>query len=265
MSQVIAKRWILALAVITLTLFTTASAYAQAGLTIGLAEGTDPNGEPTYIATVGNTSGATIPTVTVTYTTPHAELPISPAPSGGCLFSYDSFHLFAVCTITNLGSGQSQSTTIAIHPTDTGAQDVTAVAHATVFTDVSAFTTSTITGVGLTEMQVTMTSTNPGKVGEPLVYSVNVLNIQDDTAQNVFAILALPKGTTFVSATKGCTHGALVVCKIGALNPSQSKTVTITVLPTVSGWAQATAGIRLSTPDRDFTNNSSANAIWINP
>jgi len=133
------------------------------------------------------------------------------------------------------------------------------------FTDASAFVTSNISGVGLTEMQVTMSSTNPGKVGEPLVYSVNVLNIQDDDARDVFAILALPKNTTFVSATKGCTHGVLVACKLGQMSPGTSKTVTITVLPTVSGWTQATAGVRLSTPDRDFTNNSAANAIWVNP
>jgi uncharacterized repeat protein (TIGR01451 family) len=264
MSQVIAKRCILVLTVVTLTLFITASAYAQPGLTIGLAEGSDPNGEPTYIATVGNTTGNPIPVVTVTYTMPHSELPISPAPSGGCVFSYDSFHMFATCTLTNLGS-QSQNVTIAIHPTDTGAQDVTAVAQASGFTDASAFVTSNISGVGLTEMQVTMSSTNPGKVGEPLVYSVNVLNIQDDDARDVFAILALPKNTTFVSATKGCTHGVLVACKLGQMSPGTSKTVTITVLPTVSGWTQATAGVRLSTPDRDFTNNSAANAIWVNP
>ena len=265
MSQAITRRFVVGAAILALSLFMTAAASAQAGLSIGLAQGTDANGEPTYTATVSNTAGGVIPSVTVTYTMPHAELPISPAPSGGCVFSYDSFHLFAVCTLANLTFGVPQNVTVAIHPTDTSAQDVTAVAHATGFTDASAFVTSNISGVGLTEMQVTMSSTNPGKVGEPLVYTVNVLNIQDDDAQNVFAILALPKFTTFVSATKGCTHGVLVACKLGQMSPGTSKTVTITVLPTVSGWTQATAGVRLTTPDRDFTNNSAANAIWINP
>lgn len=49
------------------------------------------------------------------------------------------------------------------------------------------------------------------------------------------------------------------------MSPGTGKTVTITVLPTVSGWTQATAGVRLSTPDRDPTNNSAATAIWVNP
>ena len=84
-------------------------------------------------------------------------------------------------------------------------------------------------------------------------------------ARDVFAILALPKKVTFVSVSAGCTKSVLVACKMGQMSPGTSKTVTITVLPTVSGWTQATAGVRFSTPDRDFTNNSSANSIWINP
>jgi uncharacterized repeat protein (TIGR01451 family) len=201
----------------------------------------------------------------VTYTMPYYELPISPSPSGGCLFALGPFHLVAVCHIADLGPGQSHDFVIAIHPTDTSPQDVTAVATEDGGGTASAFITSTITEVGLTEMQVTMTSTNPGKVGEQLVYTVTVFNIQDDDAQNVYAVLALPKKTTFVSATKGCTHGTLVTCKLGSMSPGTGKTVTVVVLPTISGWTQATAGVRVGTPDRDPSNNSAATSIWINP
>ena len=263
MSRSIVKQALLALALLTLTLCVAATAQAQPTLTIGLALGADPNGEPQYTATVTSDLDAT--NVTVTFTLPAAELPISPAPSGGCLFTPGPFHLTVVCQLANLPANQPHDFVIAVHPTNTGSQDVTAVAHADGATDVSASVTSQVTEVGLTEMQVTMTSTNPGKVGEALVYTVTVTNIQDDDARDVFALLALPKHTTFVSATKGCTHGTLIVCKMGQMSPGTSKVVTITVLPTVSGWTQATAGVRLSTPDRDFTNNSAANSIWINP
>jgi uncharacterized protein DUF11 len=265
MSHSIAKQALLTLALLSLTLLMAIAGHAQATLTIGLAPGVDPNGEPTYTASVANTSNFDAPHLTVTYTLPAAELPISPAPSGGCLFTPGPFHLTVVCQIADLPANQTHDFVIAVHPTDTSPQDVTAVAHADGATDVSAFITSTITGVGLTEMLVTMTSTNPGKVGEPLVYSVTVTNIQDDDARDVFALLALPKRVTFVFVTKGCTKSVLVACKLGQMSPGTSKTVTITVLPTVSGWTQATAGVRLSTPDRDFTNNSAANAIWVNP
>jgi len=242
-----------------------ASAYAEATLTIGLAPGTDPNGEPAYTASVSS-SGGTATNVIVTYTMPSGELPISPAPSGACLFTPGSPHLTVVCSLGNIAAGDPpKNVTVAVHPVDTAPQDVTATASATNANPVSAFVTSNITEVGLTEMAVTMNSTNPGKVGEPLVYNVTVTNIQDDDARNVFAILVLPKLTTFVSATKGCNRGVLMTCKLGQMSPGTSKTVTVTVLPTVSGWTQATAGVRLTTPDRDFTNNSAANSIWINP
>jgi uncharacterized repeat protein (TIGR01451 family) len=265
MSYTTARHFAVFVVLVLAVALLSASAYAQATLTIGLTPGTDANGEPTYTASVTNSSG-TANNVTVTYTMPSGELPISPSPSGGCLFTPGSPHMTVVCSLGNIAAGDpAKNVTVAVHPVDTAPQDVTATASAANAGPVSAFVTSTITEVGLTEMGVTMNSTNPGKVGEPLVYNVTVTNIQDDDARNVFAILVLPKLTTFVSATKGCTHGVLLICKLGQMSPGTSKTVSVTLLPTVSGWTQATAGIRLTTPDRDFTNNSAANSIWINP
>jgi len=60
-------------------------------------------------------------------------------------------------------------------------------------------------------------------------------------------------------------HAQLTLCKMGQMSPGVSKTVTITVLPNVSGWTQATAGVRLSTPDANVLNNSAASNIWVNP
>jgi uncharacterized repeat protein (TIGR01451 family) len=265
MCKRIARHCVLTFTTLALTLFMVNAAHAQATLTINLSLGADVNGEPQYTATVTNTSIFDAPNLTVTYTLPHYELPISPAPSGGCLFTPGPLNLTVVCSIANLNPNQSHDFVIAVHPTSTDPQDVTAVATEDGGGTASAFITSSISGVGLSEMQVTLTSTNPGKVGEPLVYKVTVLNIQDDDAQDVFAVLAVPKNVTLVSATRGCVRGLLVACKIGQMSPGVSKTVTITVLPTVPGWTQATAGVRLSTPDRDFTNNSAANSIWVNP
>jgi uncharacterized repeat protein (TIGR01451 family) len=265
MSQSITKHVVFGLAVLLVSLLMANAANATT-LSLKLTPGTDANGEPTYTATVQNTGAFTTSNLKVTYTLPSGELPISPPPSGLCLFTPGPVHLTVVCSLAvQLAPNDSHDFLIAVHPVDTAPQDVTAVATEDGGGSASDFITSAITAVGLSEMQVTMTSTNPGKVGEPLVYNVTVTNIQDDDARNVFAVLALPKLTTFVSATKGCTHGTLVTCKLGQMSPGTSKTVTITVLPTVSGWTQATAGVRLTTPDRDPTNNSAATAIWINP
>jgi uncharacterized repeat protein (TIGR01451 family) len=265
MRKQLTGKCVLVLTTVAVSLLMVSAAQAQATLTIGLTLGADVNGEPQYTATVTNTSNLDAPNLTVTFTMPKLELPISPAPSGGCLFTPGPFNLTVVCSIPNLNPNQSHDFIIAVHPVSTDPQDVTAVATESGGGTASAFITSNITGVGLTEMQVTMTSTNPGKVGEPLVYSVTVVNIQDDDAQNVFAVLAVPKNVTLVSATRGCVRGALIACSIGTLSPGTGKTVTVTVLPLVSGWTQATAGVRVSTPDGDATNNSAATSIWVNP
>ena len=256
---------ILALALFSISLLSTAGAHAQATLAIGLTLGSDANGEPTYTATVTNTSNLDAPNLTVTYTLPAGELPISPSASGGCTFTPGSVHLTVVCSIANLNPNQSHNFVIAVHPIDTSPQDCIAVATEAGGGTASAFITSTITGVGLTDMQVTMTSTNPGKVGETFTYYVTVTNIQDDDAQNVVALLALPKGATIVSESRGCTRGVLVSCLLGRMSPGTSKTVSISVTPSISGWTQAMAGLRFSTPDGYFATNAAGNSIWINP
>jgi len=261
---------VFAITLVLLVVFTGMAAHAQANLSINLAvsptNGLDSNGNLDYDATVTNTGNVDATNVTVTFTMNFQDLPISPPPSGGCLFTPGPANLTVVCTVDRIQeSGGTHDFLVTVHPTNTAPMDVTAVAQADGVGPVSAFVTSTITEVGLSEMQVTMTSTNPGKVGEPLIYTVTVINIQDDDAQNVFAVLALPKGVTFVSATKGCSHGTLVTCKLKEMAPGTGKTVTVTVLPTVAGWTQATAGVRLTTPDRDPTNNSAATSVWINP
>jgi uncharacterized repeat protein (TIGR01451 family) len=264
MFRLLTRGYLSMLSVLALTLVPMA-VHAQATLTIGLTLGADANGEPTYTATVTNTSNLDAPNLTVTYTLPSQELPISPSPSGGCLFTPGYPHLIVVCSIPLLNPGQSHDFVIAVHPTDTVPQDCTAVATESGGGTASAFITSTITGVGLTEMQVTMTSTNPGKVGETFTYNVTVTNIQDDDAQSVFAVLVLPKHAQFVSASKGCSRGPVVVCRIGTMAPGTSQTVTININPTISGWSQATAGLSFGTPDRDFTNNAVGNSVWVNP
>jgi len=265
MTQSIARRCVFGLIVLVQALLMASLAHAVP-LTVGLAKGVDPNGEPSYTASVTNQSITDSATnLVVTYTLPHAELPISPSPSGGCLFTTGAFHVTVVCNLASLAAQQTHNFVIAVHPTDTSPQDVSVAVTEAGGGSANASTTSTITEVGLTEMQVTMDSTNPGKVGEAMVFHVTVINIQDDDAQNVYALLTLPKKMTWVSGTAGCTKGTNVICKIGRLSPGTGKTVTITVIPTISGWNQATAGLRLTTPDRDFTNNSAATAFWVNP
>jgi uncharacterized repeat protein (TIGR01451 family) len=269
MSQSISRRCVFGFALLILSLLAANAAYAQATLSMSLAVSPtfdiDINGNLTYTASVTNTGTLDAPNLTVTFTMTAWDFPISPAPSGGCIFTPGTANLTAMCSIPLLNPGQSHDFVIVVHPFSTGAMDVTAAAHEDGGGTASAFVTSNIIEVGLSDVRVTMTATSPGKVGEPLTYTVTVYNIQDDDAANVFAVLVLPKKATFVSATNGCTHGTLALCKIGTLAPGTGKTVSVTVLPTLSGWTEATAGVRLTTPDRDATNNSAASIVFVNP
>jgi hypothetical protein len=91
-------------------------------------------------------------------------------------------------------------------------------------------------------------------------------NIGDDDAQDVVVSLILPPKVTLVSMSRGCSRtNPLVNCNIGHMVVSGSATVNIKVIPTVSGWTNATAGIRGSVADPSATNNSAASRIWVNP
>jgi len=269
MSKSIHRQCVIGLVLLVFSLLAANAAFAQASLSMTLAVSPtfdiDINGNLTYTASVTNTSTLDAPNLTVTFTMTSWDFPVSPAASGGCIFTPGTANLTAVCSIPLLNPGQSYDFVIVVHPFNTGAMDVTAAAHEDGGGTAGAFVTSNIIEVGLSDVRVSMTATSPGKVGEPLTYNVTVYNIQDDNAANVYAVLVLPKKTTFVSATPGCTHGPLVLCKIGTLPPGTGKTVTITVLPQLSGWTEATAGVRLTTPDRDATNNSAASIVFVNP
>jgi len=121
--------------------------------------------------------------------------------------------------------------------------------------------------VGISDVAIAL-SADPvaAQVNTPLTYTMTVVNNGDDDAGNVFAVLALPPKASFVSASKGCTHSKVMpVCNIGHLGVGASKTVSVTILPAITGWNQATAGVRLSPPDPSMLNDAVASEVWVNP
>jgi len=124
------------------------------------------------------------PNLTVNLHADSRHLPISPAPSGAAsLLPTDKSNV--VCSIVNLNPNESHDFVIAVHPTSTVSRDVTAVAHEDGGGTASAFITSEISGVGLTECR----SRLPRPIRESrdqLVYTVTVLNVQDDDARTSF-------------------------------------------------------------------------------
>jgi len=175
---------------------------------------------------------------------------------------------------------------IVVHPTATSPRNVSALLTQG-STDVSAQVSSTITEVGISDVEVSFVNNpNPGRVGQPLTYQIKVRNLGDDDARDVYLTLMLPAGVRLVSAPAGCTpthwprespHVCLV-CEVGHMGtlggtnnstcPSGNNSVAcrdITVVPLSSGFHYATAGARLSTPDPALPNNSATARMWVNP
>jgi uncharacterized repeat protein (TIGR01451 family) len=255
----------------TFLLFSVAPmAFAQTTLSMTLAVDPtfdiDANGNQTYTATVTNTGTGDAPNLTVTFALPGDDIPISPPASGGCSFTPGS-SLVATCSIALLNPGQSHDFVIVVHPTAVSQKDVSAIATESGGGSANASVSSQIIEVGISDMQVILSdSPDPAQVAVPMTYTVTGTNLGDDSAGQVVLTLTLPTGVQFISMSHGCTRaGFLVSCRAGSLSPGISKSFSVSVMPQVSGWLHATAGVRLTTADPSFLNNSAAVRTWVSP
>jgi uncharacterized repeat protein (TIGR01451 family) len=244
------------------------SAFAQANLSTGVSVSPtfdiDAQGNQTYTAQIMNSGSSDATNTIVTFAMPSDDIPISGTPA--CLFTPSASGLTAACAMGTLAAGATGTAIVVVHPTAVGDKDVTATAVSGSIS-ASGSTTSQIIEVGISDVQLTLTDApDPAQVGSPLTYSITASNLGDDSAANVSVTLTMPVGVRFVSAPKGCTQsGSLVTCRGVSLNPGASVTYNIKVTPTVSGWLYASAGVRLTTPDPSFANNSAAARTWVNP
>jgi uncharacterized repeat protein (TIGR01451 family) len=107
-------------------------------------------------------------------------------------------------------------------------------------------------------------ASNPATPGQPLTYTVNVVNRGPDAADAVMVSDPLPAGTTFIScaATTGTCAGpaggmnGTVTADFGTIAVGGSTTLTIVVNVTVPyGNLVNTATATSTTPDPDPDNN----------
>ena len=240
---------------------------ANLSLTLGVdpAFDIDSSGNQTYTATVTNSGTGDANNLSVSFTLPGDDIPISGTPSS-CSF-VPGAPLTATCSLGTLPGGGTTTAVVVIHPTAVGEKDASAAASESGGSSANASASSQIIEVGISDVQLTLTDApDPAQVGSNLTYSATALNFGDDSAANVFITITPPLGVKLVSASQGCQRaGSVVVCNVGSLNPGQSATVNLTVKPQMSGWMYASAGVRLSTPDPSFANNSAAVRTWVNP
>lgn len=243
---------------------------ATADLSVTVVASDTP--ELNYAVAVHNGGPDPATAVVVVVTLPGGIIPISVTPDGPCAFNGAGTQVD--CSLGSIANGTTATVTVVVHGITTGTKTGSAVASAAEADpnpgDNSHSDSVTLSAVGIAEMMVTLDDgPDPLNVGETLTYTAVVTNVQDDDGQDVVLSVVLPFNVTFTSARSDrgrCGHrGRLVTCKLGQFSPGTSSTATIKVVPTVSGYLHAVAGVASSTPDPSFANNSAAVRTWVNP
>ena len=263
-----------AMVLLVLVPATTATADADLSVTLDVSptSGLGPGGNVTYTATVGNGGPDAATSVSLVVTLPSGVIPISVTPDGPCAFN--AAGTAVNCALGTIANGADSTATIVVHPITVGMKTATANATAPEADpnpgDNTHTASSTLTEVGISDVAVTLAdSPDPNKVGRVLVYVATVTDIQDDSAANVVVSVPLPSTVFFLAAASergACALvGRTVNCPIGSLNPGVSVKAAIVVLPLAPGWIYATAGVALTTPDPNTTNNSATARTWVNP
>ncbi len=97
------------------------------------------------------------------------------------------------------------------------------------------------------------------QIGQPLTYTVTVLNKGPNPATGTTLTDALPAGVTVQSvkpSVGSCTSGVAVECSLGALADQARATVTIVVVPTAAGTLRDTVSVKALQVDPDKSSNS---------
>jgi len=222
-------------------------------------------------------------TVTVTNNGPNSATGVTltdPLPANTAFVSATAPCVQAAGTVTcNLGTlANGASVTITITVTVTGAAvsplSNTASVTSTTFDPVAGNNSATASTVitPLADVQITKTAVpNPVNAGQPLTYTVTVVNNGPNAATGVTVTDTPPATLTLVSAVGSqgtCTITAgTITCAVGTLASGAQATATIVVtpqagaVPSVSNTATVTATQTDPTP----ANNSSTVVVTVNP
>jgi uncharacterized repeat protein (TIGR01451 family) len=132
-------------------------------------------------------------------------------------------------------------------------------------------TASAFTSVTTPSADLSVTKTafpNTVFTGNPLTYTITVVNNGPNAADTVEISDPLPPQTTFVSATAPCALiGGAVRCELGTMAPFATVTKIIVVTVNAPGGSTVTntATVTSNTPDPNLSNNSSSVTTIVNP
>jgi uncharacterized repeat protein (TIGR01451 family) len=110
-------------------------------------------------------------------------------------------------------------------------------------------------------------SADPLLPGEPLTYTITLMNAGYFTAPNVVLTDTLPGSVIFGSVTPGgsvCGQaGGQVTCNVGDMARNESRQVTIMVTPSLTTTIFNTVTVRTDWPDPNPANNTAIEPTWV--
>jgi uncharacterized repeat protein (TIGR01451 family) len=176
------------------------------------------------------------------------------------------------CTLGDLASGASVGVSLTVTPGAAGTiANVAQVFSATPDPNLAnnqAVEQTTVTGVvtNLADLSIIKTHSPPSPVvGENLTFTLTVTNHGPAAAAEVSLTDTLPDDVTFVSTTGSCgLVGVQLSCELSNLPSGASQSVTVTVIPTVSGIIENTASVTsLAVPDPNDANNVAQDSVLV--
>lgn len=214
----------------------------------------------TYTVTVTNNGPSAASGVALTDTLPEDVTFVSVSSSRG---SCDGT-LTVTCGLGDLANTESATITLVVTPTKAGT--ITNLATVTGNEDDPVLSNNTDTEstavVQLADLAVTKTAfPDPVTLGNPLTYVITVTNNGPSPDTGVMLTDTLPEDVTFVSATPSqgnCDGTSVITCSIGILVDEAQASVTIIIVPTVTGTINNSASVWGDGIDPDPINDTAA-------
>jgi uncharacterized repeat protein (TIGR01451 family) len=133
-----------------------------------------------------------------------------------------------------LMAGQSRQFSAELRATQTGRYVGKAVATST--TGLTVESAQTTTTVGMPVLSISKTGPDQQYIGRPLAYEITITNKSDVAAKNTVLEETIPDGVDSVKATAGGKlSGSKLIWEFGTLEPSASREVRISYVPTKAG------------------------------